>query len=551
MELKEVKNELETTNDSYSTLKGRVKVVATELKDRRVECRNLGIEVAELTESNESLKTQLSNLQSQLADQNRSQSEKDEELEQLRTKLVEMEGRLKVAEKSIKEADSVNEKALASYKKKAQAALAEANARAAAASQAREEAELEARAARSTADAAMERARVAEAAGKEALAEAKSYVKDLEDEKSRFETDAQELRQSLNVTVEQLSQVRSELDDSRMAQDKLSRDLEQMCRNLEAERAKSQELEEDLCDSRRRSNELHDQLETFREELQRSTTATFGAGTYSETSGKASIPENNGHLNVAAGPTKLADKSDAEATIIILQQELHDANRAIRELKETLRVAIEQQAEHALTSHVALSPQRTNGFHTDNLGQGNDSTPLYFAMEKQAELNLARDEINRLANLLGDAESSKMEAYEAMDEMRRKMEEAEARLKRFEKMGSAASRGSSSRIVNQTFSPRDGNHQFGVDDTAHGRTGADETIVDSAVVNLEYLKNVMLSYLNAKTLQEKKALVPVIGAVLCLTAEEQTKALKTIEDTGGFEGVGQALLESFGSARLF
>jgi hypothetical protein len=172
-------------------------------------------------------------------------------------------------------------------------------------------------------------------------------------------------------------------------------------------------------------------------------------------------------------------------------------------------------------------------------------------MEKQAELNLARDEINRLANLLGDAESSKMEAYEAMDEMRRKMEEAEARLKRFEKMGSAASRGSSSRIVNQTFSPRDGNHQFGVDDTAHGRAGADETIVDSAVVNLEYLKNVMLSYLNAKTLQEKKALVPVIGAVLCLTAEEQTKALKTIEDTGGFEGVGQALLESFGSARLF
>lgn len=549
-----MKDELESTNDSYSTLKGRVKIVATELKDRRVECRNLGIEVSELTEANEGLKAQLATLQSQLVDQNRSQSEKDEELEQLRTNLAAMEERLKVAEKAIKEAGSVNEKALTAYKKKAQSALAEANARAAAASQAREEAELEARAARSTADAAMERARVAETSGKEALAEAKSYVLDLEEEKSRFEVEVRDLQQTLNSTVEQLNQLRGELVESRMAQDKLSRDLEQMCRNLEAERVKSQELEEDLIDSRRRSNELHDQLEAFREEHQRSSSATFGSGTYSDASGvigKAVISESNGQLNLATtGTNKPIDKSDAEATIIFLQQELHDANRAIRELKETLRVAIEQQAEHIQTSQVVAHTQKSNGFHADSSNQGNDSTPLYYAMEKQAELNLARDEINRLANLLGDAESSKMEAYEAMEEMRRKMEEAQARLKRFEKMGSAAGR-TSSRILNQAHTPREANRPFVVEDLPPSPdTTPDETVVDSAVVNLEYLKNVMLSYLNAKTLQEKKALVPVIGAVLCLTTEEQTKALKAIEDTGGIEGVGQALFESFGG-RLF
>eukprot|EP00542_Grammatophora_oceanica_P012618 CAMPEP_0194045772 /NCGR_PEP_ID=MMETSP0009_2-20130614/17972_1 /TAXON_ID=210454 /ORGANISM="Grammatophora oceanica, Strain CCMP 410" /LENGTH=78 /DNA_ID=CAMNT_0038690743 /DNA_START=236 /DNA_END=472 /DNA_ORIENTATION=+ len=58
-------------------------------------------------------------------------------------------------------------------------------------------------------------------------------------------------------------------------------------------------------------------------------------------------------------------------------------------------------------------------------------------MEKQAELNTARDEINRLANLLGDVQSEKMEAFEAMSEMKKKMEEATARLQRFEKLGSA------------------------------------------------------------------------------------------------------------------
>ena len=96
------------------------------------------------------------------------------------------------------------------------------------------------------------------------------------------------------------------------------------------------------------------------------------------------------------------------------------------------------------------------------------TTPLYYAMEKQAKFNLARDEINHLANLLGDAESSKMEACEAMEEMRQKMEEAEARLRRYEKKGSAAGRGRSLRNLDQAPSPRDSNSLPRVDETPAG-----------------------------------------------------------------------------------
>jgi hypothetical protein len=58
----------------------------------------------------------------------------------------------------------------------------------------------------------------------------------------------------------------------------------------------------------------------------------------------------------------------------------------------------------------------------------------------------------------------------------------------------------------------------------------------------------MLSYLNAKSLTEKKALVPVIAAVLCLTPEEQATAVKNIDESGGLEVVGRTLFESLGGS---
>ena len=55
-----------------------------------------------------------------------------------------------------------------------------------------------------------------------------------------------------------------------------------------------------------------------------------------------------------------------------------------------------------------------NGIGANGSSHGNESTPLFFAIEKQNELKTARDEINRLANMLGDAESAKQEAFDAM-----------------------------------------------------------------------------------------------------------------------------------------
>lgn len=74
---------------------------------------------------------------------------------------------------------------------------------------------------------------------------------------------------------------------------------------------------------------------------------------------------------------------------------------------------------------------------------------------------------------------------------------------------------------------------------------------DSAQVNLEYLKNVMLSYLNAKTFSERKALVPAVAAVLCLTPEETMRAVRSVNESGSVDNVGISLFESLGSATGF
>ena len=69
---------------------------------------------------------------------------------------------------------------------------------------------------------------------------------------------------------------------------------------------------------------------------------------------------------------------------------------------------------------------------------------------------------------------------------------------------------------------------------------------DSAV-NLEYLKNVMLSYLKAKTLADRRKLVPVIATVLCLTPEEQSQAVLSVEESAGLTGVASSFWENLES----
>ena len=144
-------------------------------------------------------------------------------------------------------------------------------------------------------------------------------------------------------------------------------------------------------------------------------------------------------------------------------------------------------------------------------------------MEKQAELNTARDEIMRLANLLSNVQSEKTEALEQRDDMRQRMEEAVARLQRYETLAAPIDTRSPN-AINGGSNPK----------------GKDS-------VNIEYLKNIMLRYLNAKTLAEKKALVPVIGAVLCLTPDEQSKAIHNVEESATLGGVGSSIFDTISS----
>lgn len=122
---------------------------------------HVGCKSDKLSETNEQLETQITNLQSQLSLRDRSQTENDKQAKLLRDRIEKLEVDLRTTEHALKERDAVGEKALSAYKKKAQNALAGANARAAAANQAKDEAEMEAMAARTLSEDAIQRARVA------------------------------------------------------------------------------------------------------------------------------------------------------------------------------------------------------------------------------------------------------------------------------------------------------------------------------------------------------------------------------------------------------
>ena len=548
-QLKAAHGELEESNEAYAALKARVKAVATELKERRVECRNLAAANVELSDANERITVKLAGLQAQLDDRDRSEVEKGEERDELRGKIKALEEELQDAEKKIHDRDAVGEKALAAYKKKAQNSLAVANARAAAALQAKEEAELEARAARSTADNAVERAQKAEAKGTEALEEARSYVKEMEETVAVLERSANLASTSLSEIQRQLIEAKADEETARAAREKMTIEVVSVSRDLQIEKNKTSELQQECDDLQRRSNDLYDEVETLREELRKNAAAAFMAhnndGTGSEANGGMDLKSRLVGVSVA-------DKSESESTILMLQRELRDANQAIKELKETLRSTIEGSEEN---DGVAGSSRRVRANDSTNQGaNANDSTPLFYAMEKQAELNQAREEINRLANLLGELQSEKMQAYESMEKMKLDKAAAEARLARYEKLGTSggSKRSTSTRLTKSAVYGGYGSHPVArkpVDSDAMSVGSVESTdsmdgpTAESSQINLEYLKNVMLSYLNAKTLNERKRLVPAVSAVLCLTPEETAAAMKSVLESGSVESVGLSFFE--------
>merc|ERR1712161_91322 len=205
-------------------------------------------------------------------------------------------------------------------------------------------------------------------------------------------------------------------------------------------------------------------------------------------------------------------------------------------------------------------------------GIGNNSNPLFYVIEKQSELKTTREEIVRLAGMLGDAESAKVEAFEAMDDMRRKMEEAEARLRRFEKLGSAASSnnpklgGGSNRPgqlphyrhQKQHLNKGDyGGNRFSIgndDISSTNVSGSSNNSISShndSTTNHEYLKNVMHRNKKKKKKKKKNTLRPVVGAVLELTADEQMNAIQSLEESAGMQGVGTSFLENVQTNGLY
>jgi DNA repair exonuclease SbcCD ATPase subunit len=535
-QLKAAREEIANSEEAYGTLKARVKVVATELKDRRAECRTLDLKIEEMVETNEQLQAELNNMKLQLGDRDRNQTEKDEEMDNFKDKVKQLEEELKEADKKIQQRGLVGEKALAAYKKKAQNSMSVANARTAAATQAKEDAESEAQGARSAAEEAIQRAKDAEAAGKATLLEAREYVKEVEAERNELVQKAQDAVNALEQLQHSLAETKADCDAVRSSKEKMAGELNHVLMDLQLERNRTSELQQEVSDLQKRSNNLYDEVETLRDELRRKATAAFMAKSQS---GSESVEAGqNGELK--SGLTS-AETTEAESTIIMLQRELKASNQAIKELKETLRSTIEQQIQrpvHSGGSEESTSPGQGTGPEIKSAG-----APLFYAMEKQAELNTARSEINRLANLLGDAQSEKMEAFEAMQEMRKNMEEADARLRRYEKLGRKTKSAAQpvKQVPTRTLSPK--RHISSASDSG------DELMDDnnSASVNLEYLKNVMMSFFNAKTLAEKKALMPVVGSVLCLTPEEQHRAFVAVETSGSLENTGISLFENVGA----
>jgi len=65
---------------------------------------------------------------------------------------------------------------------------------------------------------------------------------------------------------------------------------------------------------------------------------------------------------------------------------------------------------------------------------------------------------------------------------------------------------------------------------------------DDHLLNVEYLKNVVFSYMTSSRAVEKVSLVPVIATILNFTSNEKERAMESIRQySGGSASVGEAL----------
>ena len=488
--LETTRQELANAQKEHSELKERVKVVATELKERRVECRDLKSKMDEAMDEKAQLQEKIDSLSERLNHQGVSQGEKEGEMAKLRGQIVDAQTALEKAQAEWKEKEASHERSLTEYKRKAQSSLSMANSRIAGAVQAREEAELDARAARTTADSAFERATKAEFASREAVAEAKGQIAAITKEREEAVQKLDDVTQQLNTVTTALASTEAKLQQAMDGRDTKATALEELRTELRAVQLKLAECEQRLSDGIMANKRLQGDNEKLSDQLQNAK---------AELSSKRSNENSVEHPVVESFSASQLD----EAKFTELKEELKEANEAIEGLKEALKQALEDSETKNNDS------SNTNGDHGGfaDGGQADGSIPLFYAMEKQAELKTARAEINRLASALADVQSEKAEATDGMQSMKKRMEEAESRLKRFKKLSA------------QPGTPAD---------ETNGGSGP---TTNSGAVNVEYLKHITLKFVSATTTVERKALVPVIGAILELTPDEMSKATASVEQT--------------------
>ena len=144
--------------------------------------------------------------------------EKYERITHLESQLSGLQEQLQSTENALIEKGSLGDKALTAYKKKAQASLANANARAAASNQAREDAEIEASNARSEAQAALEIARKATDEKEAALAKATEDLQEFLDEIERLKTNLSDANNEHEVTKSRCMTLAKDIDELKLGQ---------------------------------------------------------------------------------------------------------------------------------------------------------------------------------------------------------------------------------------------------------------------------------------------------------------------------------------------
>ena len=456
--------ELEKYKEQYESLKSRAKAVAIELRDKREEVKVVGEKNNDLRTMVQSLEQNNLRLESQLTLQSKILEERNEEIASLHSRMSSLQ--------------EEQQKSIQSYKKKAQESLSSANARLTTLSQAKD---------------------VADSALIEAQSHCQRVMKECQEERDAAILESQ---QTLSQSLKQVDDLKKENDELIARMTVLDTECKRNVDTFHALEEKHEVGMAEMAKVRQENSLLRDNLIVLSNEL-----------TVEKVRSNELLIQIQEHDNVMSAETE-NEKSrmllEAKRKITLMEQELCEKQALIDDLTSKINRYEIQDEEMDEVHEPQRSPRKSQ---------------FYFVMEKQAELDTIREEVNRLASLISDAESSKVAAIDAMEIMRRRMEEAESRLRRHEKLSGveAASmkQGESASL----------NHPLLV-------------AKSDPAVNVEYLKNIILNYIHAKTLNERKTLLPVLCALLELTSDERAQALQSIEGSADIQTVGVSVIEN-------